>query len=190
MEHLEEILLKEHKDLIEDIIEYAVESSKEGLSVPPLFMVFTESKNSEEEHGVIHIPIQDNDYSLLNDSNWKQFFHEEIKKNIKKMLEDEEETQTPYAFVMISQVWTTQLPKGTDINLSVEELAKIGEELGKKGEALNFMINTAKGTLMLTYDMIRANGENSEFVMSDTPRVSFMKKVDTAYIEQNKFVYF
>lgn len=190
MEHLEEILLKDHKELIEDIIEHAVKASKDNLAVPPLFMVLTEAKNSGDKHGLINIPIQDDDYSLLNDEDWKLFFHQEIKKSIEEMLADEEETQTPYAFVMISQVWTTQLPEGTDINLSIEELVKIGEESGKRGEALNFMINTAKGTLILTYDMIRANGEGSEFVMSDTPRTAFMKDYERAFMERNKFVYF
>lgn len=190
MEHLEEILLEEHKELIQSIIEHAIKSSKEGLSVPPLFMVLTEAKNSGDQHGLIHIPIQDEDYSLLNDNEWKQFFHEEIKKSIKEILADENETQTPYAFVMISQVWTTQLPEGTDINLNIEKLAKIGEESGKRGEALNFMINTAKGTLILTFDMIRANEEDSDFVMSDTPRVAFMKDYERAFMENNKFVYF
>ena len=189
MEYLEDLLLKEHKDFVERIVESVKDMAKESKNIPPLFAVFSESKKKGKKHAIIQIPVESENYKLLNDSEFKTYFSTEIRKKIKSTLNSKEDPHRPYAFFMISQVWVTKLPINTDINLSMEDLVKIGEEKGEQGEAISVTINSEKGTIIYTYDVIRID-DGPDFVMCDTPKVAIIKPENKHLIENSNFIYY
>ena len=175
---IEDILEEKHLIIYEQIVSYIEKTIRNSENLKPLMGVLTKKNNS-----LNMIPFPPD---LLNDGQSKAILDTLIRKFIEYLKEKGDE---PYAFIMLTEAWVKRM--------STEEAAKKyegsleNEEI--KDEIFMLNINSIKGDIIFSYDVIRDENssiyvasENSKVLLSYTPE----DKEKNSNIFSNRFLYF
>ena len=175
---IENILEEKHLIIYEQIVSYIEKTIRNSENLKPLMGILTKKNNSLN---VIPFPPE-----LLNDGQSKAILDVLIRKFVEYLKEKGDE---PYAFIMLTEAWVKRM--------STEEAAKNykgsleNEEI--KDEIFMLNINSIKGDIIFSYDVIRDENsslyvasENSKVLLSYTPE----DKEKNSNIFSNRFLYF
>lgn len=175
---IENILEEKHLIIYEQIVSYIEKTIRNSENLKPLMGILTKKNNSLN---VIPFPPE-----LLNDGQSKAILDVLIRKFVEYLKEKGDE---PYAFIMLTEAWVKRM--------STEEAAKNykgsleNEEI--KDEIFMLNINSIKGDIIFSYDVIRDENsslyvasENSKVILSYTPE----EKEKNSDGFSNRFLYF
>ena len=175
---IENILEEKHLIIYEQIVSYIEKTIQNSENLKPLMGILTKKNNSLN---VIPFPPE-----LLNDGQSKAILDVLIRKFVEYLKEKGDE---PYAFIMLTEAWVKRM--------STEEAAKNykgsleNEEI--KDEIFMLNINSIKGDIIFSYDVIRDENsslyvasENSKILLSYTPEEKEKNSDDFS----NRFLYF
>ena len=175
---IENILEEKHLIIYEQIVSYIEKTIRNSENLKPLMGILTKKSNSLN---MIPFPPE-----LLNDGQSKSILDVLIRKFVEYLKEKGDE---PYAFIMLTEAWVKRM--------STEEAAKNykgsleNEEI--KDEIFMLNINSIKGDIIFSYDVIRDENsslyvasENSKVLLSYTPE----DKEKNSNIFSNRFLYF
>lgn len=175
---IEDILEEKHLIIYEQIVSYIEKTIQNSENLKPLMGILTKKNNSLN---VIPFPPE-----LLNDGQSKAILDVLIRKFVEYLKEKGDE---PYAFIMLTEAWVKRM--------STEEAAKKykgsleNEEI--KDEIFMLNINSIKGDIIFSYDVIRDNNsslyvasENSKVLVTYTPEEKEKNSDDFS----NRFLYF
>lgn len=175
---IEDILEEKHLIIYEQIVSYIEKTIQNSENLKPLMGILTKKNNSLN---VIPFPPE-----LLNDGQSKAILDVLIRKFVEYLKEKGDE---PYAFIMLTEAWIKRM--------STEEAAKKykgsleNEEI--KDEIFMLNINSIKGDIIFSYDVIRDNNsslyvasENSKVLVTYTPEEKEKNSDDFS----NRFLYF
>ena len=176
---IEDILEEKHLIIYEQIVSYIEKTIRNSENLKPLMGVLTKKNNS-----LNMIPFPPD---LLNNGQSKAILDALIRKFIEYLKEKGDE---PYAFIMLTEAWLKRMSK--------EEVADRNPEISLENEVIKdeiFMlsINSIKGDMIFSYDVIRDENssvyvasENSKVLLSYTPE----DKEKNSNIFSNRFLYF
>ena len=175
---IENILEEKHLIIYEQIVSYIEKTIRNSENLKPLMGILTKKNNSLN---VIPFPPE-----LLNDGQSKAILDVLIRKFVEYLKEKGDE---PYAFIMLTEAWVKRM--------STEEAAKNykgsleNEEI--KDEIFMLNINSIKGDIIFSYDVIRDENsslyvasENSKVLLSYTPEEKEKNSDDFS----NRLLYF
>ena len=176
---IEDILEEKHIIIYEQIVSYIEKTIQNSENLKPLMGILTKKNDSLS---IIPFPPE-----MLNNGQSKAVLDVLIKKFIEYLKDKGDE---PYAFIMLTEAWVKRM--------STEEEAKNfkgslkDEEI--KNEIFMLNINSIKGDIIFSYDVIRDNNsslyvasENSKVLLSYTPEEK-EKQNNNSF--SNRFIYF
>ena len=175
---IEDILEEKHIIIYEQIVSYIEKTIQNSENLEPFMGILTKKNDSLNA-----IPFPP---GMLNDKQSKAVLDVLIKKFIEYLKDKGDE---PYAFMMLTEAWVKRM--------STEEAAKKYksslENEKIKDEIFMLNINSIKGDIIFSYDVIRDKNsssyvasENSEVLVSYTPE----EKEKNNNSSSNRFLYF
>lgn len=174
---IEDILEEKHIIIYEQIVSYIEKTIQNSENLKPLMGILTKKNDSLS---IIPFPPE-----MLNDGQSKAVLDVLIKKFIEYLKDKGDE---PYAFMMLTEAWVKRMSTEEEVKNFKGSLEK--EEI--KDEIFMLNINSIKGDIIFSYDVIRDNNsslyvasENSKILLSYT-----QEEKEKNNISSNRFLYF
>ena len=174
---IEDILEEKHIIIYEQIVSYIEKTIQNSKNLKPLMGILTKKNDSLN---IIPFPPE-----ILNDGQSKAVLDVLIKKFIEYLKDKGDE---PYAFMMLTEAWVKRMS-------TVEEAKNFKGSLEKeeiKDEIFMLNINSIKGDIIFSYDVIRDNN-SSLYVASENSKVLLaytQEEKEKNNISSNRFLYF
>ena len=174
---IEDILEEKHIIIYEQIVSYIEKTIQNSKNLKPLMGILTKKNDSLN---IIPFPPE-----MLNDGQSKAVLDVLIKKFIEYLKDKGDE---PYAFMMLTEAWVKRMSTEEEAKNFKGSLEK--EEI--KDEIFMLNINSIKGDIIFSYDVIRDNN-SSLYVASENSKVLLaytQEEKEKNNISSNRFLYF
>lgn len=174
---IEDILEEKHIIIYEQIVSYIEKTIQNSKNLKPLMGILTKKNDSLN---IIPFPPE-----ILNDGQSKAVLDFLIKKFIEYLKDKGDE---PYAFMMLTEAWVKRMSTKEEAKNFKGSLEK--EEI--KDEIFMLNINSIKGDIIFSYDVIRDNN-SSLYVASENSKVLLaytQEEKEKNNISSNRFLYF
>ena len=174
---IEDILEEKHIIIYEQIVSYIEKTIQNSKNLKPLMGILTKKNDSLN---IIPFPPE-----ILNDGQSKAVLDVLIKKFIEYLKDKGDE---PYAFMMLTEAWVKRMSTEEEAKNFKGSLEK--EEI--KDEIFMLNINSIKGDIIFSYDVIRDNN-SSLYVASENSKVLLaytQEEKEKNNISSNRFLYF